>query len=151
MIAIKHWLSPRTFALVLTVNFLCSNGAGAAEQSSEPRQPSSAAGEVPNFAMIDQHGCLHELRRMGGKAVVLFFTANDCPVARQSARKIKALRETFGPRGVSVVMVNPCMADDRASISKEAAELHVWHVPVLKDETQGVARHLGIKRTGETL
>src|ERR1043166_1887284 len=101
--------------------------------------------EVLNFALIDHHGRLHELRRMGGKAVVLFFTANDCPVARQSARKIKALRESFAPRGVSVVMVNSCMADDRASISKEAAELHVWPVPVLKDETQGGAPHMGLQ------
>src|ERR1043166_5969675 len=151
MILIKHWLFSRNFAL--TISAFCVFGArpGAAEQSSEPSQSPSAAGEVPNFAMIDHHGRLHELRRMGGKAVVLFFTANDCPVARQSARKIKALRESFAPRGVSVVVVSSCRGDAGASISKEAAELHVWHVPVLKDETQGVARQLGIKRTGETL
>src|ERR1043166_1484790 len=145
MILIKHWLFSRNFAL--TISAFCVFGArpGAAEQSSEPSQSPSAAGEVPNFAMIDHHGRLHELRRMGGKAVVLFFTANDCPVARQSARKIKALRESFAPRGVSVVMVNSCMADDRASISKEAAELHVWPVPVLKDETQGGAPHMGLQ------
>src|SRR5205823_4112800 len=49
----------------------------------------ASAGEVLNFALIDHHGRLYELRRAGGKAVVLFFTANDCPVARQSASKIK--------------------------------------------------------------
>jgi len=119
--------------------------------SAEPDTHSSPADQVLNFALIDHHGRLQELRRLGGKAVVLFFTANDCPVARQSASKIRALRDKFGPRGVSVFMVNSVMADDRNSISKEAQQLHAWHVPVLKDETQGVARHLGVKRTGETI
>src|SRR5262249_27878178 len=61
------------------------------------------------------------------------------------------LREQFSERGVSVFMVNSNPGDDRASISKEMNELHAWHVPVLKDDTQGVARHLGVKRTGETI
>ncbi len=117
-------------------------------ESGEHRAP---AGEVLNFALIDHHGRLHELRRLGGKAVVLYFTANDCPVARQSAGKIRALRDKFSALGVSVFMVNSCMADDRNSISEEAVQLHAWHVPVLKDDTQGVARHLGVKRTGESI
>ena len=77
----------------------------------------ASAGEVLNFALIDHHGRLHELRRAGGKAVVLFFTANDCPVARQSASKIKALRDKFAERGVSVFMVNSSLSDDRDSIA----------------------------------
>ena len=111
----------------------------------------AAAEEVLNFALIDHHGRLHELRRLGGKAVVLYFTANDCPIARQTAGKIKTLRDQFAERGVSVFMVNSSMADDLKSISREASELHVWYVPVLKDDTQGVARHLQVKRTGEII
>src|SRR5438552_859915 len=124
---------------------------GDAGQAAVKEAPSPHAGEVLNFALIDHHGRLYELRRMGGKTVVLYFTANDCPVARQSASKIKALREKFAERGVSVVMVNSSMADNLKSISAEAAELRAWHVPVLKDDTQGVARHLGVKRTGESI
>lgn len=94
---------------------------------------------------------MHELRRMGGKAVVLYFTGNGCPVARLSASKVRALREKYLAQGVSVVMVNSCPADDRKSISKEMMELGAWHVPVLKDDTQGVALHLGVRRTGEAV
>src|SRR3954469_17202762 len=116
-------------------------------ESTNPRTPS----EVVNFAMLDHHGRLHELRRMPGKAVVLFFTANECPIARQSASKLRKLRETFSERGVDILMVDSSMADDRKSISKEMADLGAWHVPVLKDDSQGVAQHLGVKRTGETI
>src|ERR1051325_5020406 len=110
-----------------------------------------APSEVLNFAMIDHRGRLHELRRMPGKAVVLFFTANECPIARQSASKLRALREKFSERGVEIFMVNSAMDEDRKSISKEMANLGAWHIPVLKDDTQGVAQHLGVKRTGETI
>src|SRR5215510_246363 len=89
-------------------------------------------GEVLNFALLDHHGRLYELRRMGSKAVVLFFTANDCPVARQSASKLKVLREKYGERGVSIFLVNSSLADSRKYISKEAADLGIWHIPVLK-------------------
>src|SRR5262245_20124534 len=78
---------------------------------------SGSGDEVPNFALIDHHGRLYELRRVGGKAVVLFFTANDCPVARQSASKLKALREKYGERGVSIFLVNSSLADSRKYIS----------------------------------
>ena len=35
--------------------------------------------------------------------------------------------------------------------SREAHELGIWQLPTLKDDTQGVARHLGVKRTGEVI
>lgn len=107
--------------------------------------------EVSNFALLDHQGRLHELRRSGGKAVVLFFTANGCPIARQSVGKLQALREKYSAQGVSVFLVNSSAGDDRESINKEAYELKAWHLPVLKDDTQGVARHLQARRTGEAI
>lgn len=111
----------------------------------------AASSEVLNFALLDHRGRMHELRRMDGQVVVLFFTANECPVARQSAAKLRALKEQFGSRGVGFYLVNASPADDRKSINREAHELGLWHLPTLKDDTQGVARHLGVKRTGETI
>jgi peroxiredoxin len=111
----------------------------------------AAIDEVLNFALLDHRGRMHELRRMDGKAVVLFFTANGCPVARQSAPKLRELKEKFGGRGVQVFLVNANSGDDLKSINKEARELGLWHLPTLKDDTQGVVRHLGVKRTGEVV
>jgi hypothetical protein len=113
---------------------------------SEPERP----GEVLNFCLLDHRGRAHELRRMDAKAVVLFFTANECPIARQSIPKLLAVQEKYAGRGVRVFLVNSSPGDDRASIRKEARELNAYHLPVLKDDTQGVARHLKVRRTGET-
>jgi len=116
-----------------------------------PLLRAAPAPEVSNFAPFDQRGRMHELRRMDGSAVVLFFTANGCPVARQSASKLNALRERYASRGVNVVMINSSPGDDRRSIAKEMSELKTPYLPVLKDDTQGVARHLAATRTGEAV
>ena len=83
----------------------------------------AAEEEVLNFALLDQRGRMHELRRTEGNAVVLFFTANGCPVARQSAPKLRALQDRFGHRGVQLLLVNTSPADDAKSMARESREL----------------------------
>ncbi|HTD68732.1 MAG TPA: hypothetical protein VK846_19600, partial [Candidatus Limnocylindria bacterium] len=69
--------------------------------AAEPEKTASlraiAPGEdVMNFALPDAKGRLHELRRTDAKAIVLYFTMNGCPIARQSYTKLRALRKQFG-------------------------------------------------------
>jgi peroxiredoxin len=130
-------------ALAVSLLFIACSFAGASTPPS--------AEEVLNFCLIDHRGTAHELRRMDGKAVVLFFTGNGCPIVRQNIRKVRALKEKFGPRGVNVLLVNANSADDRKSSRKEARELGAFFLPVLKDDTQGVARHLKVRRTAEVI
>jgi hypothetical protein len=102
-------------ALLLILALACS-GVRGADTTTESRK------EVLNFALLDQRGRMHELRRMQGHAVVLFFTANGCPVARQYASTLNTLRDTYVQRGVDVFMVNASTGDNRASIAKEMKE-----------------------------
>src|SRR5690349_1964244 len=80
----------------------------------------SGAKEVANFALLDLKGRYHELRQAEAKAVVLFFTANGCPVARQSIPRLRDLQKHFENRGVSFWMINSNSGDDRESMNKEA-------------------------------
>jgi peroxiredoxin len=111
----------------------------------------SPGDEVMNFALLDHHGRCHELRRAQGRAVVVFFTGNGCPVARQSIWKLRSLQQRYLERGVAFWMINANPQDDRASIVEEATAFRSEPLPILKDDTQGVARLLGVKRTGETI
>lgn len=104
-----------------------------------------------NFSMLDYRGKYYELRKAEARVVVLFFTANGCPIARQSISKLRALRSKFGKQGVVFWMVDSNVADDRASIAGEAKEFEVGSVPILMDESQALARTLGIKRTAEAV
>lgn len=117
--------------------------------STEPQHPGSD--ELINFSLLDYKGRYYELRRVDARAVVLFFTGNGCPVARQSIEKLKSLRERYAEKGVAVWMINSVAGDDRDSIEKEAQEFKENPLPVLIDETQEIARLLEVKRTAETI
>ena len=104
--------------------------------------------EVPNFALLDIGGHYHEFHHTAARVIVLFFTENGCPVARQSLHKLKALRGKFSESDVIFWVADANPSDDRASIRKEAIELGVATAfPFLRDETQGVAHLLGVTRT----
>src|SRR5262245_45129447 len=129
--------------VVVLMGLVAGRTSAAADAASAP------AKEVSNFALLDVAGKLHELRRTDAKAVVLFFTSNGCPVARQSAPKLTRLESKYFDQGVEFWLVNANSADDLEAIAKETFELRLLNLPVLIDETQGVATHLGVNRTGE--
>jgi peroxiredoxin len=107
--------------------------------------------EVPNFALLDYHGKYFELRRTPARVVVVFFTGNGCPVARQSIPKLRELRRKYAEQGVVVWMVNTYAQDDRESVRKEAGKYPVGSLPVLLDPQQGLAVSFGVQRTAEAI
>src|SRR6516162_9702236 len=135
---------------------------GAIAQSPQPRpearKTSSMSGEasapsqmkVEDFELLDQQGRRHGLHRQPGKAVVLISTANGCPVVKQAASTIKALRDKFGNQGVEFWLLDSNPDDDRAGIAREAEQLGL-DLPVLEDRAQLVADVLGISQTSEVV
>ncbi len=123
-----------------------------ATMGAEPVAPATQAPylgrEVPDFALLDWRGREHRLRRAEASTIVLYFTANGCPVARKSYKTLKALRRAYEAKGVDLWLVNSNSGDDRGSIEKEAHEFRIASLPTLIDETQGLAALLGIRRTG---
>src|SRR5260370_8041959 len=75
-------------------------------QGPELEPKNSRPGEVINFSLLDYNGKYYELRRADAKVVVLFFTGNGCPIARQCVSKLRALRSKFSSLGVAFWMVN---------------------------------------------
>ena len=120
-------------------------------QGPELDHKGSRPGEVINFSLLDYNGKYYELRRADAKVVVLFFTGNGCPIARQCISKLRALRSKFSSQGVVFWMINANAQDDRQSIAEEASEFKVGSLPILMDQTQGVAEMLGVKRTAEAI
>src|SRR6476659_2969069 len=106
-----------------------------------------AAPETPDFALLDCRGREFRLRRTDAKAGVLFFTATGCPVAEQSFGRLKALQKKFDRNGIRIWLIDSNTADDRAALQKQAGEFKLFGLPLLQDETQGVASMLGVKRT----
>jgi len=141
-------------ALIPIVFFLLlAPAAWAAESSTEVQPPASASSTdaIPDFSLLDEQGRHHELRRLDGKAVVLFIGGNGCPIVRQSINKLRALRGKYAKAGVTFWMLNANSQDDRESVLEEAQSFNYGSTPVLLDEHQFVARILGVTRTAEAI
>jgi peroxiredoxin len=104
-----------------------------------------------NFALLDQDGNFQELYYYSDKkGIVIISQGNGCPIVRKNVPYLRDLKEKYGSQGVEFLMINANPQDDRASLKKEMSDYN-FNVPVLKDESQIVARSLGIERTAEAL
>jgi peroxiredoxin len=137
--------------LFLTFVFLGAARALLFGQEADSTPPPASPEAVINFAMLDQHGRHHELYRVDARVVVLFFTGNGCPIARQSVSKLRALSRKFAGQNAVLWMINSNPQDDLKSIAAEARSFGMGSIPVLKDDTQGLARTLGVRRTAEAI
>ncbi len=105
---------------------------------------------IGDFALLDHEGRFHQLSWYGDqKAVVIFVQGNGCPIVRNGAPTLRAIRDEYRDKGVTFFMLNPQPQDDRDSVAAEAAEFG-YDFPILMDEAQLVAESLGVDRTSET-
>jgi peroxiredoxin len=111
----------------------------------------AAVDETPDFALLDYRGREFRLRRTDAKVVVLFFTATGCPVAEQSFDRLKALQKKYDRNGVRIWLVDSNTTDDRAALQTQVQQFKLLGLPLLQDETQGVAAMLGVKRTATAI
>ena len=130
---------------------LCLSTSAAETNNGVGTRAAAVGDEVMNFALPDAKGRLHELRRSDARAIVLYFTMNECPIARQSYAKLRALRKQFGEQGVAVWIINSDDSESSASVEKEARDHGAGSTPALRDDAQGVTRMLGVKRTCEAI
>ena len=105
---------------------------------------------IGDFSLLDHKGKFHQLSWYGDqKAIVIFIQGNGCPIVRNGAPALKAIRDEFAGQGVTFFMLNPQIQDTRQSIAKEAEEF-AYDFPILVDEAQLVAESLGVDRTAES-
>ena len=113
--------------------------------------PVATGPKVGNFALLDQAGEFHELYYYSDfKALVLFSHGLGCQIVRNQAPALNQLQSEFEARGVKFLGINANLQDDRGPIARGAADLNIGF-PILVDESQHVARSLGIERTAEAI
>ncbi len=111
----------------------------------------AAPARVDNFMLVDQNLEAHELYRLAdASAVVVVTQANGDAVVRALAPALKALKATYGARGVEFVMLNSSQKDSREAVIAEAKSAG-YDTPVLLDGNQIVGESLGVTRSAEVL
>ncbi len=104
---------------------------------------------VDNFRLLDHRGISHELRYLSDtKAIVLMVHGNGCPIVRQALPALDTLRRRFESQGVTFLLLDSNLQDDRKAVLAEAAEFGIT-LPILLDETQLIGEALGVTRTAE--
>ena len=83
--------------------------------------------------------------------LVIVFTCNGCPTVKVEEERIKALQESYAPKGVQFVAINsnnPYLSppDTFSEMVKRASEKQ-YNFPYIKDEDGSVAREFGATNT----
>jgi len=82
------------------------------------------------------------------KAVVVVFTCNHCPVAKEYQERLIALQKDYKDKGVQVVAICVSKGDaDNLEAMKERAESASFNFSYIYDPTQQVGRDYGAKCT----
>lgn len=111
----------------------------------------AAPERVGDFTLIDDAGKAHQLSKYAfNKAVVIVSQAAGCTMNQENIARYKQLRTNWDHRGVSFLMLNSSVDDDRADIRAEEA---VWNYdfPIMDDDAQLVANALGVSKAGEVV
>ncbi len=106
---------------------------------------------IPDFALLDHEGQFQRLSSYSDKkAVVVVAQGNSCPIFEQYVQELNALKKEFAPQGISFLLLNANIQDDRESVIKEARDFGI-EIPILLDSSQVVAHELGFTRTAEAV
>ncbi|CAN5919910.1 hypothetical protein BH24BAC1_BH24BAC1_07680 [soil metagenome] len=111
-------------------------------------------GKVESFSLKDPSGKDISLQDFAGnKAVVVVFTNNGCPFARQYENRLTGLARTYASRGVQFLFINPSVnqqegGENRQDMAAKASAGN-YTFPYLADEGQILSGRFGATRTPE--
>jgi peroxiredoxin len=101
------------------------------------------------FELRDTNGTVRTASEWQGKrAVVLFFTMTDCPLANQYVPEMNRLRASYGPQGIAFYAVQSDNTVSDAAVKKYAQEFG-YTFPMLNDPRLTLPRLTGAKVTPE--
>jgi hypothetical protein len=93
----------------------------------------------------------HELQlETSAKFKVFVFLGVECPVARQYGAKLQPLADRFVPHSVQFIGINSNPQDTAEEFAEYQRDLKITF-PMLKDDSQQVARFFSVTRTAEVV
>ena len=109
----------------------------------------NAADRISDFSLTDSEGRFFQLSRHSDEqAIVLFSYDPQSRDARRAASDLADVAEQFEGQKVEFLMINSTGSVDKLAM-REAAEKEDITLRILMDDTQLVAKELGLSRTAE--
>jgi peroxiredoxin len=104
--------------------------------------PLCAAGAL-DFQLRDTEGAMHTAAEWSAaKAVVVYFTTTDCPIANSYVPEMNRIHDAYAPRGVAFFAVQTDLTIPEAAVVKYARDFR-YSYPLLFDSQQRLVRLAG--------
>src|SRR5277367_87175 len=101
--------------------------------------PLCAAGAL-DFHLRDTQGAMHTPAEWSAaKAVVVYFTTTDCPIANSYVPEMNRIHDVYAPRGVAFFAVQTDLTIPEADVIKYARDFR-YAYPLLLDPQQLIVR-----------
>lgn len=103
----------------------------------------SFAGQEPSFSLTDTAGHQHTRAEWTGKrAIVLYFTSTDCPLANGYVPEMNRMEQAYHSRGVAFYAVQGDATIAPAEVVRHAKEYN-YSYPYLLDPNESLASYTG--------
>jgi peroxiredoxin len=108
--------------------------------------PLCAAGAL-DFHLRDTQGATHTpVEWSAAKAVVIYFTTTDCPIANSYVPEMNRIHDAYAPRGAAFFAVQTDLTIPEADVVKYARDFR-YSYPLLLDPQQRLVRLAGASIT----
>src|ERR1700689_2486588 len=96
-----------------------------------------------SFQLRDTQGAVHTQAEFAGhKAVVLFFTTTDCPIANSYVPEMNRIHDAYASRSVLFYAVQTDLTIPEADVARYALDFRYTY-PLLLDQKQLLVRWTG--------
>ena len=103
---------------------------------------------IGDFTLTTVAGEEVTLSNHSEELVAIYIQGNGCPIARLGSHDYKEVIDQFAGKPVAFYMMNSFIQDSVYAIIQEEAKFE-FAVPIMKDDTQSVAKTLGVTRTAD--
>ncbi len=103
---------------------------------------------IGDFTLTTVAGEEVTLSNHSEELVAIYIQGNGCPIARLGSHDYKEVINQFAGNPVAFYMMNSFIQDSVYAIIQEEAKFE-FAVPIMKDDTQSVAKTLGVTRTAD--
>lgn len=112
--------------------------------------PASAADRISDFSLVDHNGKFFQLSRAADNEAIVILSHDDSRDVRRAYGDLEELVEQFADQPVAFYLIDSTGAADKVEMRDVADDADIA-LPILMDDTQLVAKELGIARTTDVV
>lgn len=110
----------------------------------------NAADRISDFSLVDQNGKFFQLSRAADNEAIVILSHEDSRDVRRAYGDLEGLMEQFADQPVAFYLMDSTGTSDKVELRDVADDADIT-LPILIDETQLVAKELGISRATDVV